>query len=213
MTKLHESERLAETAYRALLNKILNHEMPGGSVIQERKLAQSMNISRTPMREALRQLEAEGLLVRLTDRLMSVRVITLEDYLHSLDVRSLIEPQAAFLAAKNMTDADIQLLRKELTVLASKEDDKADTAHWKFDDLLHEMIARRSGNQFLAETIAKMRRYTKIFERQTVPLRYKPGIEDHRHIIDALASKRPEKARDVMAEHIKNVRRGTLDGL
>ena len=213
MMKSRESERLADTAYRALLEKILGHEMPGGSVIQERKLAQSMEISRTPMREALGRLEAEGLLVRLTDRLMSVRVITLEDYLQSLDVRALIEPQAAFLAARNMTPEDVQRLRNELDVLAGHEDRGSDALHWRFDDLLHDMIGQKSGNPFLAETITKMRRYTKIFERQTVPPRHKPGIEDHRRILDALAGQRPEKARDLMAEHIRNVRRGALDGL
>lgn len=213
MMKRQERERLAETAYRSLLEMILAHEMPGGSVIQERKLAQSMEISRTPMREALGRLEAEGLLVRLTDRLISVRVITLEDYLQSLDVRALIEPQAAYLAARNMTAAAAGHLQNELDALARHDGNGSDALHWRFDDLLHETIGQKSGNIFLAETITKMRRYTKIFERQTVPPRHKPGIEDHQRILSALASQRPEKARDVMAEHIRNVRRGALDGL
>ncbi len=213
MMKRQERESLAETAYRTLMEKILTHEMPGGSVIQERKLAESMKISRTPMREALSRLEAEGLLVRLTERLMSVRVITLEDYLQSLDVRALVEPQAAFLAARNITAADLAHLQKELDALSRHEDSGSEALHWRFDDLLHDLIGQKSGNPFLAETIRKMRRYTKIFERQTVPPRQKPGIADHQRILAALTSKRPEKARDVMAEHIRNVRRGALDGL
>ncbi|MFX9054287.1 FCD domain-containing protein, partial [Acinetobacter baumannii] len=59
------------------------------------------------MRDALNRLAGEGLLVRLTDRLLAVRVITLEDYLKSLDVRALIEPQAAGLATAHITDAEI----------------------------------------------------------------------------------------------------------
>lgn len=213
MMKRQERESLAEVAYRTLLGMILSHEMPGGSVIQERKLAQSMEISRTPMREALGRLEAEGLLVRLTERLMSVRVITLEDYLHSLDVRALIEPQAAYLAARVMSAAEIAHLQRELDALARHDDGNAEALHWAFDDLLHDMIGAKSGNPFLAEMIADMRRYTKIFERQTVPPRKKPGIEDHQRILAGLATQRPEKARDAMAEHIRNVRRRALDGL
>jgi DNA-binding GntR family transcriptional regulator len=84
--------------------------------------------------------------------------------------------------------------------------------HWACDDRLHEMIAERSGNPFLAKMIRDMRRYTKIFERQTVPMRYKPGVEDHRRILSALASRKPDKARDAMAEHIRQVRKRILDG-
>src|SRR5580658_8695093 len=97
--------KLAEAAYQTVLAKILAHELPGGSVIQERKLAEAMGISRTPMRDALGRLEGEGLLVRLTDRLLAVRVITLQDYLHSLDVRAMIEPQAAAHASRKIGEA------------------------------------------------------------------------------------------------------------
>jgi DNA-binding GntR family transcriptional regulator len=208
-----DPEKLADAAYRTLLGKILNRELPGGSVIQERKLALSMGVSRTPMRDAVGRLEGLGLLVRLTDRLLAVRVITLQDYLHSLDVRALIEPHAAALAAKSISSAELAHLRHELEALAEHAGDRLDELHWRFDDLLHGTIAERSGNPILRETIEAMRRYTKIFERQTVPLHGRPGIEDHRRILDALASGRPEKGRDAMADHIRQVRRRALDGL
>jgi DNA-binding GntR family transcriptional regulator len=212
-SKANEQEKLANTAYRTVLNKILSHELPGGSVIQERKLADAMGISRTPMRDALGRLEGLGLLVRLTDRLLAVRVITLQDYLHSLDVRAMIEPQAAALAAPFISAADIKTLSVELESLAGHKGDGLDEHHWRFDDLLHDTVAERSGNPILSEMIGAMRRYTKIFERQTVPLRGKPGIEDHRRILEALATGRPEKAREAMSNHIRNVRKRALDGL
>jgi DNA-binding GntR family transcriptional regulator len=209
----NDQEKLADTAYRDLLAKILSHELPGGTVIQERKLAQAIGVSRTPMRDALARLEGLGLLVRLTDRLLAVRVITLQDYLHSLDVRAMIEPQAAAQASKAITAPEIAGLFGELDVLSRHVGDGLDKVHWRFDDLLHDTIAQKSGNPILREMIDEMRRYTKIFERQTVPPRGRPGIEDHRRIIDALATGRPEKARDAMADHIRNVRKRALDGL
>jgi DNA-binding GntR family transcriptional regulator len=212
-TKANEQEKLANTAYRTVLNRILSHELPGGSVIQERKLAEAMGISRTPMRDALGRLEGLGLLVRLTDRLLAVRVITLQDYLHSLDVRAMIEPQAAAQAAPFISAAEIKALSLEMESLVDHQGDGLDEHHWRFDDLLHDTIAERSGNPILSEMIGAMRRYTKIFERQTVPLRGKPGIEDHGRILDALASGRPEKAREAMSNHIRNVRKRALDGL
>jgi DNA-binding GntR family transcriptional regulator len=205
--------KLAEAAYQTVLAKILAHELSGGSVIQERKLAEAMGISRTPMRDALGRLEGEGLLVRLTDRLLAVRVITLQDYLHSLDVRMMIEPQAAALAARSLSPSDISALRDELALLAAHEGEDLEDCHWHFDDRLHGLIGERSGNPFLDKLIRELRRYTKIFERQTVPARRKPGIADHQHILDALATGRAEKARDAMSEHIRNVRKRALDSL
>src|ERR1700729_3674112 len=120
-TKANEQEKLANTAYRTVLNKILSHELPGGSVIQERKLAEAMGVSRSPMRDALGRLEGEGLLVRLTDRLLTVRVITLEDYLNSLDVRGMVEPQSAALAVRAMRPEDLAMLRHHLELLSSHE--------------------------------------------------------------------------------------------
>jgi DNA-binding GntR family transcriptional regulator len=207
-----EQEKLADTAYRSVLAKILSHELSGGAVIQERKLAEQMGISRTPLRDALKRLEGEGLLVRLTDRLITVRVITLEDYLHTLDVRAMIEPYAAAAALRAIGEADIAKLRDKLEALAAYEGDGFDL-HWEFDDALHDTIAEHSGNPFLARTIAEMRRYTKIFERQMIPLRDKPGIEDHRRILDAFVSRRADKVREAMTDHIKNVRKRVLDGL
>jgi DNA-binding GntR family transcriptional regulator len=211
--KASEEGKLADAAYRTVLQKILTHELPGGSVIQERKLAEAMGVSRSPMRDALGRLEGEGLLVRLTDRLLTVRVITLEDYLNSLDVRGMVEPQSAALAVRAMRPEDLAMLRHHLELLSSHEGPDLDERHWHFDDLLHDTLAEKSGNPFLARLIREMRRYTKIFERQTVPTRRKPGIDDHQRIVDALATGRPERAREAMVEHIRNVRKRALDGL
>lgn len=212
MTKetTREAQRLAEVAYQRLLSRILTTEMPGGTVIQERKLAASLDISRTPMREALGRLEGEGLLKRLTDRLVSVRVISLSDYLHALHVRALLEPAAAGLAAKNITSGDVATLTIALDALVA--DPSADQ-HWSFDDLLHSTISLRSENPFLAQSISEMRRYTTIFERQTVPVRISPGMDDHRLIIAELAAGRADRAREAMAAHLKNIRRRVLDDL
>ena len=79
-----ERNSLAEVAYDSVFRMILSRELPGGTVIQERKLADALGISRTPTREALVRLEGEGWLVRLTERLLSVKVVTLEEYLQAL---------------------------------------------------------------------------------------------------------------------------------
>lgn len=206
-----ESGKLAEGAYRSVLNDIIRCALPGGSVIQERKLAQALGVSRSPMRDALNRLEGEGLLVRLTDRLLTVRVITLEDYLHSLDVRALVEPQAAALATPRVTAEELDRIDAQLRAIETATEPTREQ-HWAFDDRLHGTLADRSGNPFLAKTIREMRRYTEIFERQTVPARVSPGAGDHRALVQALRERRPDQVKTAMAAHIRNVRKRTLAG-
>jgi DNA-binding GntR family transcriptional regulator len=209
---LPSSGKLAEGAYRSVLKDILTCNLPGGSVIQERKLALALGVSRSPMRDALNRLEGEGLLVRLTERLLAVRVITLEDYLYSLDVRALIEPKAAALATPKVTAEEIASFDRMLSEIEAVGMPTQEQ-HWAFDDLLHDTLADRAGNPFLARTIREMRRYTKIFERQTVPQRSGRGVADHRKLIDALVERRADVVKQAMSEHIRNVRKRTLTGL
>jgi DNA-binding GntR family transcriptional regulator len=163
------------------------------------------------MRDALNRLEGEGLLVRLTDRLVAVRVITLEDYLHTLDVRALIEPQAAALATPRLSAEEIAQLDSMLAAIEAAGEPTAEQ-HWAFDDLLHDTLAQHSGNPFLGETIREMRRYTKIFERQTVPARIHPTASDHRKVLTALSARQADDVKAAMAQHIRNVRKRTLAG-
>lgn len=204
--------KLADEAYKSVLGDILACRLPGGTVIQERKLALALGVSRSPMRDALNRLAGEGLLVRLTDRLLSVRVITLEDYLKSLDVRALIEPQSAALATPHVTPLELAECERLLTQIEESAT-PSDEDHWAFDDLFHDTLANRSGNIFMAHTIRDMRRYTKIFERQTVPARRSPGGADHRKLLEALKDRRPDLVKAAMSEHIRNVRKRTLAGL
>lgn len=210
--KPQEQFNLAETAYRAVLEDILSSRLRGGTVIQERKLATQLGISRSPMRDALKRLEGEGLLVRLTERLLTVRVITLEDYLHTLDVRSAVEPLAAGLATAHVSDAEYESLEQLFARMEAGEPG-AERYHWAFDDQLHDTLARRSGNAFLVRIIQEMRRYTRIFEQQTVPALVMPGLDDHREILTALKARNADRMRKAMALHIRNVRRRTLDNL
>ena len=196
---------LADETYRALLEEILSAQLAGGVVIQERRLAARLGVSRSPMRDALGRLEGQGLLVRNGKSMLTVRVITLKDYLNSLTMRLLVEPTAAALACPEMAESKLSELR------AIEEDPDPDPAMvWRFDDALHQGLGEASGNPFMAETIVQMRRYTTIFERQRRLAQRKPGLEDHREILAALAARDAEAARQSMTRHLEKVRQRVL---
>ena len=203
---------LAGTAYDFVLEMIVNRELPSGTVIQERKLAGSLGVSRTPMREALGRLEGEGWLVRLTDRLLSVKVVTLDEYLQALQVRRLLETRAVAMATPRIDKQVLERLRAEVRTLSNHKNPTYDM-HWKVDGDLHGAIAEGCGNAIMATVIADLRRLTQQFEIQTIPRRIKPGCAEHLAILDALIAGDATKASKAMRVHLDCVRAGVMDVL
>lgn len=200
---------LADDTYRTLLDDILAARLTGGAVVQERRLATKLGVSRSPMRDALGRLEGQGLLVRNSKGVLTVRVITLQDYLNSLAMRLLVEPSAAALASASMDVSQINSLQAMLDRLDADADPDPSLV-WQFDDALHNGIGTASGNPFMADTIIQMRRYTTIFERQRRLAQRKPGISDHHAILAALRARDADAARDIMGLHLERVREGVL---
>ncbi|MCX8995955.1 GntR family transcriptional regulator [Rhizobiaceae bacterium BDR2-2] len=200
---------LADETYRTLLDDILAARLSGGAVVQERRLAMRLGVSRSPMRDALGRLEGQGLLVRNSKGVLTVRVITLKDYLNSLAMRLLIEPAAAAAACATIDPARVEALAAMLDAIDA-DPDPDPAVVWRFDDALHDGIGEASGNPFMAETITQMRRYTTIFERQRKLGRRKPGLADHRAILEALSARDAEGGRHAMAVHLERVREGVL---
>ncbi|THV17410.1 GntR family transcriptional regulator [Rhizobium rhizophilum] len=200
---------LADETYRSLLEEILSAQLSGGAVIQERRLALRLGVSRSPMRDALGRLEGQGLLVRNAKGVLTVKVITLADYLNSIAVRLLIEPSAAAQACNAISTETLQTLRGMLEAIDA-DPDPAPAFIWEFDDALHNGIASASGNRFLADIIGQMRRYTTIFERQRKLAQRKPGLADHQAILTALNERDGEAARSAMTQHLEHIRRNVL---
>ena len=201
---------LADEAYQVLLKEILAAELAGGTVIQERRLAARLGVSRSPMRDALGRLEGQGLLVRSVKGSLTVRIITLQDYLNAIGVRALIEPNAVATACRSIRESMVERLYGKLQIItADPEPDPVFVAD--FDDALHEAITDASGNPFLAETIKQMRRYTTIFEYERKLDKRKPSLVDYRAIVSALQQGDEAAAHDAMVRHLENVRQAVLD--
>jgi len=206
-------DTLEQVAYDLLMRQILDRTLVGGAVIQERKMAQAMGISRTPMRRALAKIEGEGLLIRLTDRLLSVKLVSLQECLDAMAVRQLIEPEAARLATGRVPAAKLEALKTQLAELASSKNPTR-AMHWALDDNLHGTIATHSGNKAILETVTKLRRTTRMFEEMAVPQpTLSPGSDEHLKIIKAMQRGDPEKAAEAMRVHLIVSRKNVLDML
>jgi len=108
---------LSNQAHRAISEMIQRRRLRGGEVIVEARLAEVLNISRTPLREALQRLEGEGLVIKGTRRSFMVRHVDLREYLQSLKVREILEPEAATLAIGRIPRSQLAEARQEIVEL------------------------------------------------------------------------------------------------
>jgi DNA-binding GntR family transcriptional regulator len=207
---METDKRMALQAYEQILNLILDGRADPGGTISERGLTEMLNMSRTPVRDALLMLEGEGLLVRQGTRGLQVKQTRLDDYMDTLQVRKMIEPEAARLASGRMPAAVIDGLMETLNGLldeARNGREKPDRGLVRsVDDGIHGGIAEAAGNSQLAQIILTLRRKTQIFDLRSVPERLEATCLEHITILDALRDGRAEDAAIAMRAHLNGVR-------
>src|SRR5260370_18130842 len=159
---------------------ILHKAFRSGGPVAEGRLAEELNISRTPMREALLRLEGEGLLARAGTRSYSVRFVSAQEYFQEMKVRELLEAEAIGLAIGKIDKKQIQQLIKKIKALRSGQQEQE---HWQVDDQVHTMMARASGNDVLARLIEVVRTNSRLFELSTPFNRIEENPAEHPPIL------------------------------
>jgi DNA-binding GntR family transcriptional regulator len=198
-------------AYEQLRAMLLSGALAGGCIIQERRLAEELGISRTPIREALQRLEGEGLLQR-QDRFLRVTNVTVTEVMEILAVRLSLESEAARAACGRMPPALLRNIRARIKAMTNPGTVR-DDAHWAVDDLVHLSIARQSGNGLLLRLVSDLRQKTRLFGLHRIPSRFGPGKIEHLAILDALEAGDAELAADRMRVHINHAREAILNAL
>lgn len=198
-----DSQKLSVVAYLALLDMILRGTLAAGELVTERQIAVRLGMSRTPVREAVRRLEGEGTLERQRSGALVVRPYSMEEFLHALAVRRLLEGEAARLAAGKIGPQMLDAARERMERLRTSglsESGRQD------DRDFHAAIAAASGNPVLAAAIGDLRKRTAMFRLGRLPERIDQVCDEHLAIVDALASGDGEAARAAMQAHLDNVR-------
>lgn len=201
---------LANMAYRAILEMIMDRRMPSGTVIVEDRLAQALSISRTPIREALVKLESEGLLRKDHNRPYHVRQVSHREYFQSMRLREILEGEAIALAAERIDRARLEQVKAEMLRLQAETKVRVED-HWAADEDLHTMIADGSGNAVMAQMIRDLRVTTRMFELSGLPSRIRPDCDEHLAIIAALESGDAATARTAMESHIRSLATDVLN--
>lgn len=191
-----------------LREQIFAGELPPGTFLDETALCDRLEISRTPLREALKVLTAEGLLRHEPRRGCFVREVTEQDLDDIFPVIALLEGRCAFEAARQATDADMSALttlheRLNCHAAAGRIND-----YYATNFAIHEAIIALADNRWLAQAIADLRKILKLARLQQLhaPGRLTQSLAEHMSIFAALKSRDSEGAEAAMRTHITRQR-------
>ncbi|MBR0749007.1 GntR family transcriptional regulator [Bradyrhizobium japonicum] len=208
--RLRSDGNVTETTYRKLLDLIESRQLMPGEVIEERRLALRLKVSRTPLRAGISRLLGEGRLEQLSNGSVIVRNIGIAELLELIHLRLILESEAASLAATRISLDVLQPIKASLEkILATAEVTKA--KHWTLDDEIHDQIASHCGNRSLATLIGETRRKIRMCNVERRPERLLPACREHLAIVDAIIRRDAVVARHAMIQHLTNVRQGMLE--
>jgi len=205
------AKTLTEDVYEKLRDDIICLRMAPGEKVSEAKLAERFCVSRAPIRSVIERLRAEDLVIVKPQIGTIISPISLARALEVLEVRRLLEPAAAEMAAARISDGDIAELRRQIDRLAdaglSPEAEAA--ANTEVDGFIHELVWRNCGNAEIRGILIGYRGIINRIQHASVSsqARLSPSRAELAAITDALANRDPAGARLAMSEHLANVAR------
>lgn len=190
------------TAYGQLRAWIIAGDLAPGSQISEPELAKMLGFSRTPVRQALSFLVAEGLVLRLPTGRAIVAPVTLHEIQNVYDVRSRLEGLIARDASLRVTNEDRAELERKVVLMERLSDDFGEVA--RIGSEFHRQLEEISGNVICANLIQTLRGHVDRYRAFTTrePGRSQQAANEHRKILEAVMSGKPDLAEATMRDHI-----------
>ena len=201
MTKISLVTSLADKAYHEIRGLIVSLELAPGALIDERELIERLEIGRTPVREALRRLAHERLVEVYPRRGMFVTGVDVRELARLSEVRELLEPEAARLAAERATDTDRDQLAELLAELDAGASELMD-----LDERIHRAVYRATHNDLLEATLEQyyvlaLRIWSMALDRAN---ELEEAVEAHRALLEAIQAREGERAADIMRAHVQD---------
>jgi DNA-binding GntR family transcriptional regulator len=201
---LSEILQLGTRAYRALLNGIVGNRIEPGTQLRPDTIAEQLEISTTPVREALHRLEGDGLVVKLPYQGWFVRQFTEKEVRELYELRASLECFSVRLACERIEDDEVKWLRDHQKVgeAALKAGDM--DAYGIYNRDLHCAIMDAARNSYLASAMGQLTLQTQMLMSKTIRLVGRPSraIEEHRELVDLISKRQGKAAQKVMERHI-----------
>ena len=203
--RTRQASSRAELVYITLRQDILNNTYRPGQRLSEEAIAQELNVSRTPVREALKRLHAEGFVEITPHRGAVVRDPSGEELAELCAVREVLEGLAARLAARSISLIEVYSLERLLAEMeaAMAEGRLADLEALNFQ--FHETIWIASRNRYLAHQLRQLRQFVHRLQESTLTVqgRKEEAYREHKALFEACAAGDPDEAERLAREHVR----------
>lgn len=210
---LNEYLPLRDVVFNTLREAILKGDFAPGERLMEKQLAERLGVSRTPIREAIRKLELEGLVVMIPRKGAEVASITGKDISDVLEVRATLEALAVKLACKKMSEHDLDELNSVNEEFKLAADQKNVKRLIEKDVEFHDVIFHASDNDKLINIINNLReqiyryRVEYIYKMKD----YSDLVKEHDEIVQAIKERRGQEASVLALKHIENQEKSVLE--
>lgn len=213
--KLDTYKPLREVVFESLREAIIQGILKPGERLMEIQLAEEMGVSRTPVREAIRKLELEGFVVMVPRKGAYVARISLKDIADVFEIRASLEALAAGLAAERITAEELEELERCVVQTSEMAEKESLDNVVQIDTNFHDLIYKASRNQRLTQIISLLREQIQRFRSISLahPGRSHEALEEHKHLVEAIADRNVELAQRLALQHIENAENILMDGL
>lgn len=196
---------LRDVIFNTIREAIIVGELKPGERLMEVQLAEKMGVSRTPVREAIRKLELEGLVEMMPRKGAHVAEVSVKDIMDVLEVRASLDGLATSLAAARITDDEIKELKHVYAQFINYVEKENVSGTIKKDSEFHDVIYRASRNEKLIAISNNLREQVQRFRVIYLKGFGSPGdiIKEHADIIECITTKDTERAKKVAYEHIR----------
>ena len=205
MHKISPRPLSAEVADR-IRTLIRKDELKSGEKLSEQRLCDLLGVSRTPLREALRVLGAEGLVTLTPNKGAHVAQASITEIREMFEVMSVLEGTCARLAAERMSDADLQELEAMHYQLEQRFAAQDPHGYMSCNNEYHTFVQEKSGNAVLGNLVSGLRevillhRYRQIHQKG----RLGASMHEHRAVVEAFRQRDPDRAEQLMRRHLMN---------
>lgn len=200
------------SAYRQILVEISSGSLLPGARLRETELAERFGISRTPVREAIRLLEADGLVAHIPRQGATIRVLDYTEVMELYEMRAVLEGTAARLAARAASDMELD----ELIALNAEMASAKDTASaYELNRQFHMTLLDAAKNRYLVKSVNALQKTLLILGPTTLiePIRAQDAVTEHGAIMMALHDRDGLRAEAAMRAHIEAAHRVRLRAL
>ena len=212
LLKLEGYDLLSKKIYYILKKEIIKGSFKPGDKVLEARIAEQMGISRTPVREAIRELAAEGFVTLGPNQGVVVRSVSADNIREVLQIHSALEGLAARLSCEVINEEDLKELENYVNKMEKLANKKDLSAYSEVDLKFHELIVNTCRNKRLIQMRKNISDQAQRYRigSLSIPKRLKESLKEHQKILEAFKTKDPKKADSTSQKHIQNALKNIL---